>query len=254
MTQSKHRVFSFSAIKDFEQCPKKYYDTRVLKLYPFEQSEEAKWGDYVHKCFEEHLMRGVPLPDNVSQYQPLMDAVHQRRAAGWRAVCELGFGVGMVNPHQAKLSSQPDIWWDKALDIAGYIDLLMLSPDRTQAVIVDWKTNKSSKYADVKQLELYAYGILRAIPTVQRVEGSLIFLNDNFKMAKTTVERSDMQRLQFYWFQKHAAINSAFAIEPELGFKPGEYTPLCGWCPCSDCDNWQQGQDFRAKRDKKGRS
>ena len=74
----KHRVFSVTAIKQFEQCPRQYKEVRIEKLHPYEQSEEAQWGEYVHKCLEDAITQGEALPHNVSQYQPLIDAVARK--------------------------------------------------------------------------------------------------------------------------------------------------------------------------------
>ena len=60
---------SFTAIKAFEQCPQRFYQERVLKKFPYEQSEEAKRGDMIHKAFENFIKDGTPLPDYAEPFR-----------------------------------------------------------------------------------------------------------------------------------------------------------------------------------------
>ena len=54
---------SFTAIKAFEQCPQRFYQERVLKKFPYEQSEEAKRGDMIHKAFE--VLRSLTMQNHL---------------------------------------------------------------------------------------------------------------------------------------------------------------------------------------------
>lgn len=244
----KHRVFSFSAIDGFRKCPRQYHEERVLKLYPYVQSEEAKWGDYVHEKMEHAICCDEPLPHNVSQYQPLVDAVRVRRSTGWDVQCEATFEIH--NDGTATLTDAEDVWWAPRNKMAGFIDLLMVSPDGREAVIVDWKTNKSAKYAKPEQVELYALAVMLALPTVETVSGCLLFVADNYRMVRQTYTRDDVQRLGHEWNLKVQQLQFAFINN---NFPEAEYTPLCGWCQCQTCPNWERGQDFRAKRDRRKR-
>lgn len=245
---TKPKVFSFTAVKQFEQCPLQYKVVRIEKLYPYEQSEEAKWGDYVHNCLEAAIMHGTALPDNVSQYKPLVDAVAQRRAQGWGVWCERTFAIHHDGTAELVDSSDPSVWWSPKYQLAGKIDLLMVSPDGKEAVINDWKTNKSSRYAEPQQLDLYALGVMQALPSVEHITGCLMFLCDGYKMVKTSYTRDKIPYLWATWRGKTMSIMSAMMND---NFPPGKATPLCGWCPHSECENWQQGQDFRERRKKK---
>lgn len=242
-----HRVLSYTAIKQYEKCPRQFKEVRIDKRYPYEQNEEAKWGEYVHKQIENAIVLDADLPTNVSQYAPLIDAVKASGAAGWRVWCETTFaitqdGKGLYPP------PSEFVWANPAYSIAGNIDLLMVSPDNKTAIIADWKTNKSSKYAEPEQLELYALGVMLSEPQVEFVSCSLIFLCDGYKLVKSSYTRGDIGWLMDKWKFKAAAVQTAI----DTGhFPEGEATPLCGWCPCVECDNWQQGQDFRERKAKR---
>lgn len=244
------KVFSFSAVDQFEKCALKYKVTRLERLYPNEQTPEAEWGEHVHAELEKAINTGTVLPSDVSQYQPLVDAVHERADKGWDLMTECLFAIH--HDGTASITLDPDeasaAWQDTANLLAGYIDLLMVAPDSSEAVIVDWKTNKSSRYANTQQLDLYALGVMLANPTVERITGCLMFICDNYKMVKSHYTRADIPKLLNVWRDKTRRIQLAIIND---NFPPCEPTPLCGWCPHEPCDNWQQGQDFRLRR--KGR-
>lgn len=247
--KNKHRVHSYTAIAQFIKCPRQYKEVRLEKRYPYEQSEEAKWGDYVHNCLEAAITKGEALPDNASQYQFLVDAVNERANKGWYIHCEKTFALDKTLT-RAYYDSRKEVWWSPEYAFAGKIDLLMVSPDTTEVVIADWKTNKSAKYAEPDQLEIYALGVLLTSADIKQVETSLIFICDQFKLVKATYTREDIPRLQRKWLNKLGQLNAAIQAD---NFPESTYTPLCGWCPCKDCPNWQQGQDYMAFRKKKGR-
>lgn len=242
----KHRVHSFSAITLYRQCAFRYGETKIHKRYPYTQSAEAAHGEYVHKCIENAITLEEPLPQDVSEYQPLVNAVGERQRKGWSVESELTFVIR--NDDTACFTSGFDTWVNDNHVLAGNIDLLMTSPDNTEAVIVDWKTNKSSKYANREQLDLYALGVLLAIPTLQSVEGCLLFLCADYAMVRATYTRADIPRLRNKWHAYTVEINQAIA---DNNFPIAEPTPLCGWCECTECPNWQQGQDFRNRRSRK---
>lgn len=241
-----HKVYSFTAVTQYEFCPRQYHEMRVLKLHPYEQSEEAKWGEYVHKCLEDAINSGDPLPENVSQYQPLVTAVGRRRDAGWQIYTEQTFAIH--NTGTGEITDAEDVWWSPKNLLAGNIDLLMVSPDGKHAVINDWKTNKSAKYAKPDQIALYALGVMLALPSVERVDGCLMFIVDGYKMVKSVFTRADIPRLMAEWKERTQRITLATVNNR---FPEAQPTPLCGWCQCDTCPNWQQGQDFRNKRRRK---
>ena len=41
-------TWSFSSLKEFQQCPRKYYECRVAKNYTFKETEATIYGKEVH--------------------------------------------------------------------------------------------------------------------------------------------------------------------------------------------------------------
>ena len=58
--------WSFSKIKDFEQCPKQYYHKHILKEVPFVQTEAILYGNEFHKMAEDFIGKDVPVPAKFS--------------------------------------------------------------------------------------------------------------------------------------------------------------------------------------------
>ena len=53
--------WSFSKIKAFQQCPKQFYHEKVLKQYPFKESEATLYGTAFHEAAEEYIRDGGEL-------------------------------------------------------------------------------------------------------------------------------------------------------------------------------------------------
>lgn len=48
-------VWSFSSIKTFEQCPKKYYHLKVARDHREEETEHMRYGTEFHKAAEDYV-------------------------------------------------------------------------------------------------------------------------------------------------------------------------------------------------------
>ena len=242
------KVYSFSSVDAFEFCAKRYYHERVAKDVERVQTPEAAWGEMVHKAFEIAITESLPMPQELLQYQPLVDAVGRQKAAGWHVACEQSFVIR--NNGSAEMTDAEDIWYNPRNLLAGSIDLLMVSPDGKSAIINDWKTNKTSKYAKPEQMELYALATLLAYPDVERVDCCLMFIVDNFSLVKSSFVRDNIANLLEKWKRKTQTIMLATINNNFPAAKP---SPLCGWCPVTSCDNYEQGAEFRERKERRAR-
>ena len=55
--------WSFSSLKLFDQCPKKYYHLRVAKDYREVESEAMLYGNEFHRAAENYVSGGVEVLD-----------------------------------------------------------------------------------------------------------------------------------------------------------------------------------------------
>lgn len=206
---------SFSSVKDFAGCARRYHQVRILKRFKSEPTEATLYGERVHKAFELYLTQGTALPADLAKHQPMLDKL---RVPGRELLCELKMGVRAdFTPCEFFAD---DVWF------RGIPDLLMLNEDRTRAWIGDWKTGKSARFADTSQLELMAAIVMAHYPTVQRVKGMLVFV-----VAGTTVtadyNREQLPEIWSKWIGQVDRI--AEAVENDVW--NASPSGLCKFCP-----------------------
>jgi hypothetical protein len=64
---------SYSSVKDFEGCPKRYHAVRIVKRFKNQDTEATLYGTAVHKAFEEYVRDKTPLPEQFGQFQPFVE-------------------------------------------------------------------------------------------------------------------------------------------------------------------------------------
>lgn len=208
---------SFSSVKDFAGCARRYHQVRILKNFKSSPTEATMYGERVHKAFELYLTTGEPLPDDLLRHQPALDKL---KDTGREILCEAKIGV--------RQDFSPCGFFDEDVWFRGIPDLLMLNGARTRAWVGDWKTGKSARFADTSQLELMAAMVMSHYPTVQRVKGMLIFV-----VAGTTVS-ADYHRDQLpeIW-SKWAGEVDRIAVALENDVWNASPSGLCKFCPVS---------------------
>ena len=117
----------------------------------------------------------------------------------------------------------PEAWW------RGIADLLIVGED--SARIVDYKTGKSAKYADTKQLELLSLATYKYFPQVKRTMCALLFVvSKELVSANYTVDNSE--KLCARWIPETLLLEKAF----EVGvWNPRPNFTCRKWCPVKDC-------------------
>lgn len=217
---------SFSAIKQFEQCPQRFYQEKVIKKFPYVQSESAERGDIIHKEFEVYIKDGVPLTEpsptdkkvglakpyekwvKTIANQPGTKYVEHKMAIDWQGK-KVGYFRGK------------DIW------IRGQFDVLVELSNK--ALMFDYKTGKS-KYADTGQLELMSLLAFIHFPKLEMINGALLFVEEN-KIIKSLYSRDKMGEYKEKWLDRSIPIVQALTTRKF----PMKQSGLCKFCPCIDC-------------------
>lgn len=125
---TKPYVHSYSGLKEFEQCPRKFQANRILKLYPYKETEATRYGNEVHKALEDYTNLQEPIPPKHGKFKPVVDAVLQKPG---RHKAEVAYGV--------RRDLSPCGFFDKGVWFRGKIDHLTIDDDALKAWIVDWK-------------------------------------------------------------------------------------------------------------------
>lgn len=210
--------WSHSALKDYEGCPKRYQEVKVLKNFPFTETEATRYGNEVHKALELYIRDGKPVPPEYAQFVPVVDALMQRP------------GRKLAEQQMALTKDlKPCGWKDRDAWVRGIADLLILDDENMTAWVVDWKTG-SNKYPDRDQLRLMALMVFAHYPHIRKVNAALLFIvkNDMVKLSMT-VDQADT--VWWDYRERVARLEQAFATDV-WNAKP---SPLCPWCPATTC-------------------
>jgi CRISPR/Cas system-associated exonuclease Cas4 (RecB family) len=208
-------VHSYSAVKDFEGCGRRYHQVRILKRFKQQDTDATLYGSRVHKAFEEFIRDGKPLPENLAHYARFVEPLTR---IGGDIRCEEKLGI--------REDFSPCGFFDKDVWFRGIPDYLAVNGETAR--VVDYKTGKSSRYADTAQLELMAAMIMAHRPAVQIVKGALLFVVAG-DIVRAVYRRAELPEIFSRWVGRADAV--AAAIEQNVwNARP---SGLCKFCPVS---------------------
>lgn len=220
-------VWSYSSLKQFETCPKQYHHIRVLKDVKDDGNEATIYGKEMHLAAEEYIRDGKPIPEKFNFIKEPLETVN-----AWKGekLCEYKLAVREdLTPCDFFAK---DVWW------RGVADLIVISEDGTKARVIDYKSSKNTKYADVSQLDLLAAAVFIHFPKVMTIQAALLFLVCNemvpavpkkyeFMFSRATFEktRPDVKRIE---------------VAQDTGVWNARTSGLCnGFCPVKSCPHWE---------------
>jgi hypothetical protein len=214
-------TWSFSSLKDFVNCPKQYYHTKVAKDFTKKVTQQMLYGTEVHKACEDYVRDGTPLLKNYERFKSQLDALLSIPGTRY---CE----------HQMALTAEgvPCAFDSDTRHVRGIVDLLIV--DGADAYIVDYKTG-SNRYPDPKQLKLMAIMTFAHFPEVQNIKAGLLFVMHNTFIPEE-YKREDANKL---W--GHFAVDlKRLEIAYDSNVWTAKAGPLCGWCPVSSCNFYKE--------------
>ena len=215
-------AWSYSSIKTFDQCPKKYYHLKILKDIKDTGSEATIYGQEVHKAAEDYIKDGVPIPEKFAYIRGVVEALGRKEG---EKHTELRLGVKRIDGgYKPCKFLGKDVWW------RGIADLVIIDGDT--AYSVDYKTSKNAKYADVKQLDLVAGGIFTHFPQVDKIRSALIFLVSN-----DVVKKDHYREHMHNYLSTFDPLLDRLEVAEESGVWNAKSGPLCRFCPVVSCEH-----------------
>ena len=214
--------WSYSSLKTFQQCPKKYYHLKVAKDFKDQDSTATIYGKEVHKAAEEYIRDGTPIPAKFKYIEETIEALNKIPGEKY---CELQMGL-TVNLEPTGFLAD-DTWW------RGIVDLLIVNGE--EAYVVDYKTSKNAKYADMGQLDLLATAVFAHFPQVKKIKSALIFVVSNEFLKKHHISEKIKEYIAPYQFDL-----SRLETALENGVWNANSGPLCGYCPVKDCPHYRE--------------
>ena len=213
-------VWSFSSLKTFQQCPRKYYHTKVVRDIVEPDTQATLYGKTAHTVAEEYIRDDVPIPPQFAYMQATLDVL---KAIPGDKLCEVR--LGLTRSLESCDFDAPNVWWH------GIADLVVINPTQTMAYSVDYKTSKSAGYADVKQLDLVACGLFAKFPTLQRVKSALLFT-----VSKEFVRADHYVEMLPKYMQKPTEDVARIDAAKENGVWNPVQGPLCKFCAVEECE------------------
>lgn len=190
-------AWSFSSMKYYEQCPKKYYHVKVVREFKEDQNaEHLLYGVKFHKAAELYIKDGTPIPEEFSYAKEVLAAL---KSIEGDKLCEYEMGLtANLEPCEYR---DPMVWW------RGVADLIILRGDT--AYVLDYKTGKSAKYADMDQMEIMSLAIFKHFPQVTKIKAGLLFVIAK-EFIKTNYFLTGVPEMWAKWLGKHAAMTKSY--------------------------------------------
>jgi hypothetical protein len=214
-------AWSYSAIKTFDQCPKKYFHLKVVKDTKDEPGEAADYGTAVHEAAELFVTNGTPIPEKFAFMRPIVEPLAKKRGTKY---AEIKIGVSKA--------LEPRGFFDKDVWYRGIADLLIVNG--STAWLVDYKTGKNAKYADIKQLDLLAGAVFVHFPEVQTINSALLYVVSQ-EMPRKIHHRQHLSTYMGVFDDQLDRLEAA----KENGVWNANPSGLCGWCPVETCEHWR---------------
>jgi hypothetical protein len=157
-------AWSFSQLKNFETCPKRYWHYNVAKDVKEPETDQLREGNALHKAFENRVLKGTPLPLGLGQHEKLL-------------VKLIGLPGATYGEQKLAMTSSftPVGYFGKGVWYRSVLDFTKI--DGQTALTLDWKTGKPSQ--DMTQMQLAAATLFCHDTNLQRVKVGLMFVNHN---------------------------------------------------------------------------
>ena len=216
--------WSYSSIKLFETCPRKYEGERVTKEVPFTESEATIYGTELHLAAEEYIRDGKPIDPRFGFIQSYLDKLVDYPGTKH---CEMKLGV---KKKDGRLEACD--FFDSKVWFRGVADLVII--DGNRAWVLDYKTGKSARYADTRQLALMAAALFLKFKELEKIKTSLLFVVSKDFVAE------DFNRE--YGLSVFGELNGLLTHR-ETAYNNGVWNPrpngLCRkWCQVKSCPHY----------------
>lgn len=223
---------SFSGIKTFEQCPRKFYHTKVAQDVSDVPGKAALYGSQFHKAAEDYGREGTSIPKEFKQHKGVLDTLLGHRGEKY---FELEMGIKKECGVDAPCEFSDETRWFRCI-----ADLVVIDGDT--AISVDYKTSKSSRYADLRQLDGVAAALFLHFPGVNTIKSGLLFV----ECGELVTKKHTRDKLSTYLQVFDKSIDNLQSCM-NSGVWNAKTSPLCNYCPVSQCEHHPEGSGITWK-------
>lgn len=173
-------TWSYSRLKNYETCPKRYFNIDVEKRFKEDESEELMAGNNLHKVMAEAISGKKPLPPGYTSMQKWVDRVTSGgNAPGAQVLVEQQLAI--TKDFGPTKWFGDDVWFRGVLDAVKIIGKV--------AAVMDWKTGKIVE--DGIQLALFAQCLFSHRPEVQAIRTEFVWTKYD-AVTRADFTRADM--------------------------------------------------------------
>ena len=132
--------WSYSSLKTYETCPRKYQAEKVTKEVPFTQTDATIYGTELHLAAEEYIRDGKPIDPRFDFVQPYLDKLVDYPGIKF---CELKLGVKKNDDRLIACD-----FFDPAVWFRGVADLVIVD-DSAEPGVFEKLVEEYGNVADV---------------------------------------------------------------------------------------------------------
>lgn len=177
-------AWSYSKLKNFETCPKRYYAIDIAKDFKEDPDNESlKYGEFVHRSLADRINTDhKPLPKTIAHLEPHAEKVLRHTPTGTKILVEQQMAIR--EDFTATTWFGHDAWYRGIGDVVKIIGPV--------AAAIDWKTGKILE--DGVQLALMAACIFAHHPQVMKIRTEFVWLKED-AVTRADFTREDMVKV-----------------------------------------------------------
>jgi len=176
----KEFAWSYTKLKNFETCPKRYYNVDVEKTFKEdEDNEHLMYGKFVHESLANRINHErTPLPKTIEKFEKWATKVLKNPPPA-RILVEQQLAI--------REDFTPTTWFGGDAWFRGVADVIKKTGP--VALVIDWKTGKILE--DGVQLALMAQCVFSHHPEIERIRTEFVWLKDD-ATTRADFTRDDM--------------------------------------------------------------
>jgi hypothetical protein len=155
-------TWSYSRLKAFETCPKRFFHYDIIKDVEEAESPALREGNEMHRAFEARVRDGTKLPLPYGHHEPTL-----AKLVDAPGVTYAEQKLGLTADFKPTAFFSPSVWFRTVIDFCKVRS--------SSAVVVDYKSGKVTE--DETQLSLMAATLFHHEPKLDEVKTAFLFAN-----------------------------------------------------------------------------
>jgi hypothetical protein len=221
---AKNFTWSYSRLRDYRTCPRKFNETVQLKKFPEPKSIELEAGDRLHAAFQRRVEQGTPMPTAYQEFEDWGNEAASIKIKNQVNMCEKE--IALTRDLKPTGYFAKDVW------LRIKIDLIKLYPRSSgdYAQVIDYKTGKFKE--EIIQLALSAQAVFSMFASVTGVRCEYWWTQLKDKSHEIFV-RKDMDDL---WTELLPELAQMEQAQQENNYPPRQNGLCKAFCPVVTCE------------------